>query len=1140
MEALRHTHDGTAPPLRASIDACIPNDTSAADALHLSPRRHFDAAKFLEGGAAASEGAAAGSDAAAKRPRRENESQCEEIENGGAASACFAEPIPHTHSSAPIDLAAMDQQAEALGHAVRQLKAEQAAELAQATALSKCAAIAGAGAAAATRATAAEARSAEAQEAPALRELERAIEASHPAVPALVLGHSELCRILSDCVGSGLEQAWAHCLHGCPVQPQERCLDIMSLLAQLQQAPDPPAYRVFHVLSKPLFDCLEHVSDADLADMQQAAEYVQLPKPLLARVAQHAEARALRLARTSPVALPAALKGGVLSPLVDACLAATPPLFNDAQPGLTFLLEDEALQRVSMYHLPVRTPATERRRMLGNPYFLHGLCGAPWAWLPGCTDWDSDTAYVAGLLLAGHPLPARLCPAGCTVTAAVAAGNGAALKRLVADDTDSFRDGNAWRTTAPASAAHFGRTDMIEWLIGESSPSDEKNKTLSCAANWAAAAGHLPALQQLLSAGGDFDVLTTAAAAVSRHGLPLLQYLRAAGCPWDGNTLAQAAAGGHQELLEWAIAEGCPKDARACAAAATGGNLPLLQWLQEQGFPWDVRCYIAAAENRRFDIMRYLRENGCDWGSGDAVCEAASLGGSLELLQWCIENGAAWSSQACNAAAAGGHLDVLMYAHGNGCQLNEWTACAAAQNGHAACLAWIFENDGGHLTHGGILSSALLSRQVDCVKLALEHGCEEYCDPADFAGQFGDVEFVRWLMERAVGKGDGSDAWVASQICAGAARRGQLQVLDFMLAAGHLDRNSAATASAAVFHGDDSLSTLAWLLEHDVRFDASVFAAAANTSGVDTLVWLRDVAHCPWDASACRAAAAGRYKTERVATLQWLVQAGCPLGAATWEAAGGDARKWLCVQPVRPWDDKLVLWALRRGNEALAEWALANEPDAASALKTRGCEEAIKCDAGFGDDGADAIAMVTWARARGGEWSSVCSNALATGTRRFELVQRCVRDGCGVVEAMLNHAAGEELYHWDVLRAHLTFLKQQGCPWSAATVAAAVPTFWNGRHLDIVEWLMDHGCPYDASACAAAAGTSLPLSMKLHEMGLPLDGSVCVAAAQAGELDTLRWAHSKGCPLDACADLVVPEESVREWLFARGVACRSA
>jgi hypothetical protein len=745
---------------------------------------------------------------------------------------------------------------------------------------------------------------------------------------------------------------------------------------------------------------------------------------------------------------------------------------------------------------------------------------------------------VTGLLLAAHPLPARLSASTFTVAAAVAVGNGVALKRLLADDTDPSNDSEVWRTTALNAAAYCGLTGVIEWLISEAPPDGDVARQLSDAAGWAAAAGHLPALQQLLSAGGDFNVKTTAAAAVSRDGLPLLQFLRAAGCPWDGNTPAQAAASGHQELLEWAIAEGCPKDACACAAAATTGNLPLLQWLRAQGFPWDVRCYIAAAEGRRLDIMRYLRANGCDWGIGGAVCEAAAIGGSLELLQWCIENGAAWSQRACDAAAAGGHLDVLIFAHGHGCGLTKNTACAAAAHGHAACLAWIFENDGGHLTDAWILASAKQSMQVDCVKLAVEHGCKEYSHDmggADWAGEFGDVDFVKWLMQRAASRGDGSDALVASEICTGAARRGQLQVLELMLAAGHLNLGSSAPAAAAVFHGDDSRSTQEWLFGHGVRFDASVFKAAADTGDIATLVWLRGVAHCPWDAHACRTAVCSRHETKRLATLQWLVQAGCPLSPDTWQAAEDvDVLKWLCVQPDRPWGDKLVLWALRKGDAALAAWALENEPDAADALRRLGCAEVIAF-------GYNALEMISWARARGGEWSSACSYTLATGRRQFDLVQHCVRAGCGVIEAMFNHAASSAVVDRELLKSHLAFLKQQGCPWSAATVAAAIPkTSFCEDDLGIVKWLMDQGCPYDASACAAAAGISLRLLKALHAMGLPMNGSVCVAAARAGQLDTLQWAHSKGCALDGCADLVVPAGPVCEWLLAQDVACRSA
>jgi hypothetical protein len=326
---------------------------------------------------------------------------------------------------------------------------------------------------------------------------------------------------------------------------------------------------------------------------------------------------------------------------------------------------------------------------------------------------------------------------------------------------------------------------------------------------------------------------------------------------------------------------------------------------------------------------------------------------------------------------------------------------------------------------------------------------------------------------------------------------------------------------------------LQWLHEHDVRFDASVFAEAAETIDTRLFAWLRDVAHCPWDSSACVAAAKCTIGGVLNA-LQWLVQAGCPLSAAVWDsAAHKSARKWLCVQPDRPWDDKLVLWALRNGDEALAEWALANEPEAAKAVRARCCAEGIA---------AGKLGAVKWARSHGGEWTDACVQALSSAP--FPMVQHCVADGCGVSEAMFNHAvsaARTSGMAWQTLEPHLRFLKGANCPWSAATVTAAATaasSFFCST-VTVVGWLRTNGCPIDASTCAAAAA-SLPLLRlrELHAVGCPLDGTACVAAAAAGRLDVLQWAHSRGCSLNGCTGLVVGSDAVREWLGAQGVVCR--
>jgi hypothetical protein len=243
------------------------------------------------------------------------------------------------------------------------------------------------------------------------------------------------------------------------------------------------------------------------------------------------------------------------------------------------------------------------------------------------------------------------------------------------------------------------------------------------------------------------------------------------------------------------------------------------------------------------------------------------------------------------------------------------------------------------------------------------------------------------------------------------------------------------------------------------------------------------------------------------------------------------------MQPGPPWDDKLVLRALRQGGQALAEWALANEPGAAGALKADGCGAAIKCD--------NDKSRFDLVRAHGGEWSDACSSALSTGKSRFDLVQHCINNGCEMNEAIFNHAVSAMDVVPTTLLPHLRFLKSKGCPWSAATMTAAASTSrseWVWDDFSVIYWLGKAGCPYNASVCAVAAATagwSLHRLRELYEMGFKLDGSVCVAAAQAGRLDTLQWAHRKGYPLGGCADLVVTAAPVREWLLAQGVACRS-
>jgi len=569
----------------------------------------------------------------------------------------------------------------------------------------------------------------------------------------------------------------------------------------------------------------------------------------------------------------------------------------------------------------------------------------------------------------------------------------------------------------------------------------------------AAASGSVVTVNMILHKWCDGLYEELAAAAAGAGHLPMLQWLRIQHCPWDGSTLAYAAAGGHREVLEWAIAQGCPRDARACAGAASAGDSATLRWLHEQGFEWDVRCYVAAAEGGHLDVMRYAREHGCDWGAGNQVCRAAARRGSVALLQWCVENGAAWGPRTCEAAAIGGHLDALKFALGRGCPMNESAATAAARHGHTACLAYIFEHDGGRFTHPWIMRHAEASLQAECVKLAVAHGCEDSCDDGSvawWAGANERIDLAQWLMERAATCDSHTRAVVASDICRGAAYGGWLPVLEWMLEAGHLDvthHGPAVTAlGGSVSDAEDVLRVLQWLHDQGVEFNAQVFERAAELGDIKVMTWLRDVANCPmspavWDAAVDAAADAASDSGDSDADARENKHA---------------VLRWLCMQPGRPWRDKFVLWVLREGSTYYGrgmecQWAIANEPDAADALRTRGCAEAIasKC-----------IEMVKLARKHGGEWSAACTDALATAS--FDMVQHCVTDGCEVSDAMFNSAVSVAGVEWAVLEPRLRFLRNKACPWSAATTAAAVLPAEEGSAVTLVRWLLANGCPVDA------------------------------------------------------------------------------
>jgi len=663
---------------------------------------------------------------------------------------------------------------------------------------------------------------------------------------------------------------------------------------------------------------------------------------------------------------------------------------------------------------------------------------------------------------------------------------------------------------------------------------------------FAALSSDLKPLQMIVDRGCHLSSQTTVAAA-RRGDLRMLQWLRERDCPWDGRVLAEAAAGGHHALVEWSLAGGCPRDERACAGAAKAGDLPLLRRLRARDLPWDARVFVHAARGRHLAVMQFAREHGCPWGAGNAVCEAAALGGSRDVLLWCRDQGAAWGPRTCAAAAQGGHMELLIWLREHGCPLNVRAPQVAALHGRAELLRWTLGHDESFRDSSDIMYRA--AGYGECIRVAVEAGCpEDVQSAAEHAATEGDLEMVEWLVGREVGADRiHTRASIDGKICGFAAENGHIHVLEWMFGRELAAEDKLIAAVEAA--NSCQLETLEWLLERGVRFDERVTAGAAKAASIPTLQWLRDVAHCRWDATACEEAAGAARRDRKLAALKWLVAQGCPLSEKVWGCSMDtwkqevcvEMRKFLCMLPERPWADKLVLWAVTIQDTDAVDWALTHEPDAQEALRRGGYAAAVRSGE------VDMLRVVRDECRRGYEsvwddpaWSD--DAVVALGRASLEMMRKCVSLGCPLKSTIWQPLLCPEYGHAPLaeLLPRLEFLRQRNCRWDchvAASVAGVVEEYRApADSAALLLWLRSNGCPVSAAVCAAAAKHSLPLLQELRANVFPWDGSTCAAAAQAGKLETLQWAHGQACPLEGCNGLVVPSRRVRAWLLAQGVA----
>mmetsp|Transcript_8201 Transcript_8201/g.19648 ORF Transcript_8201/g.19648 Transcript_8201/m.19648 type:complete len:295 (-) Transcript_8201:1302-2186(-) len=111
-----------------------------------------------------------------------------------------------------------------------------------------------------------------------------------------------------------------------------------------------------------------------------------------------------------------------------------------------------------------------------------------------------------------------------------------------------------------------------------------------------------------------------------------------------------------------------------------------------------------------------------------------------------------------------------------------------------------------------------------------------------------------------------------------------------------------------------------------------------------------------------------------------------------------------------------------------------------------------------------------------------------------------------------------------------------GCPLDARTCAAAA----RAGNLSVLRWLRDSGCPWDSRTCSAAAEREENSSLLwwAREQGCDWDASVSSQAAARGDLNLLKEVVSRGCPVDESVSDAASEGGQQEVLIWLHESCK--
>jgi hypothetical protein len=277
---------------------------------------------------------------------------------------------------------------------------------------------------------------------------------------------------------------------------------------------------------------------------------------------------------------------------------------------------------------------------------------------------------------------------------------------------------------------------------------------------------------------------------------------------------------------------------------------------------------------------------------------------------------------------------------------------------------------------------------------------------------------------------------------------------------------------------------------------------------------------CPWNPRTCESAA----RAESLACLQYAHENGCPWDASTCAEAARHISV-TCLQYAQehgcPWNQSALSSAIRSvGSVHTACFDY---------LRRHGCP--LGLDVAAGAAAVGNMPLLQQLRAEGCPWSAyACRRAAFSG--KLEILQYLHEEGCPWgPETCAGAASGKSV-------ECLKYAHEHGCPLNADTLRYAMGDLSCLGYLlavqnspgmdslceqlvvkgdlDLVRFAVERGCPLTVAASSAAAGAgALDTLTYLHEQGCPWDANTCRSAAEKGSLPCLQFAHEHGCAWSA-------------------------